>query len=49
MLLHMLFLGAAYVDSENGPSIRFRWVKAPTSAELTRLTVATDVCLGDRR
>ena len=35
---HMLFLDGVYVDSANGSSPRFRWVKAPTSAELTHLT-----------
>ena len=33
---HMLFLDGVYVDGRAGPV--FRWVKAPTSAELTRLT-----------
>ena len=33
----MLFLDGVYVG-EAGPSARFRWVKAPTSAELTQLT-----------
>ena len=32
----MLFLDGAYVERSEG-SVRFRWVKAPTSAELTRL------------
>ena len=35
---HMLFLDGVYVDGANGSSTRFRWVKAPTSAELTQLT-----------
>jgi hypothetical protein len=35
---HMLILDGAYVDSANGSSMRFRRVKAPTSAELTQLT-----------
>ena len=35
---HMLFLDGAYVDNADGSSTRFRWVKAPTSAELTQLT-----------
>ena len=35
---HMLFLDGVYVDSATGSSTRFRWVKAPTGAELTRLT-----------
>ena len=34
---HMLFLDGVYVG-EAGPSARFHWVKAPTSAELTQLT-----------
>jgi hypothetical protein len=34
---HMLFLDGVYVD-DAGSSARFRWVKAPTSAELTQLT-----------
>jgi hypothetical protein len=33
---HMLFLDGVYVDHPNGTA-RFRWVKAPTSAELTQL------------
>jgi hypothetical protein len=35
---HMLFLDGVYIDSENESNMRFRWVKAPTSAELTQLT-----------
>ena len=34
---HMLFLDGVYVEQSPG-SARFRWVKAPTSEELTRLT-----------
>ncbi len=34
---HMLFLDGVYVERRDG-SLRFHWVKAPTSAELTRLT-----------
>ena len=34
---HMLFLDGVYIEHRDG-SLRFRWVKAPTSAELTRLT-----------
>ncbi len=34
---HMLFLDGVYVESPDG-SLRFRWVKEPTSAELARLT-----------
>jgi len=34
---HMLFLGGVYVDQPNGAA-RFRWVKSPSSAEITRLT-----------
>ena len=33
---HMLFLDGVYTDHSDG-STRFRWVKAPTSAELTHL------------
>ena len=33
-----IFLDGVYVDGTNGSSTRFRWVKAPTSAELTQLT-----------
>ena len=34
----MLFLDGVYFDSTHGSPARFRWVKAPTSEELTRLT-----------
>jgi len=34
---HMLFLDGVYVERTDG-SLHFRWVKAPTSAELTELT-----------
>jgi len=34
---HMLFLDGIYADNKHGTS-RFRWVKAPTSDELTQLT-----------
>lgn len=34
---HMLFLDGVYVEQSHG-SARFRWVKAPTSAELNQLT-----------
>ena len=34
----VLFLDGVYVDSANGSGPLFRWVKAPTSAELTQLT-----------
>ena len=33
----MLFLDGVYVERSDG-CVRFRWVKAPTSAELTQLT-----------
>ncbi len=33
---HMLFLDGVYVEGADG-SVRFRWVRAPTSAELTQL------------
>ena len=36
-LLHMLFLDGVYIGGDHGPA-RFRWVKAPTNDELTRLT-----------
>ena len=36
---HMLFLDGVYVERTDG-SLRFHWVKAPTSAELSRLTHA---------
>ncbi len=34
----MLFLDGVYFDSTHGSHARFRWVKAPTSDELTQLT-----------
>jgi ribosomal protein S27E len=34
---HMLFLDGVYIEGPDG-SLRFRWVKAPTSAELAALT-----------
>ena len=34
---HMLFLDGVYLEGSDG-RLRFRWVKAPTSAELNRLT-----------
>lgn len=34
---HMLFLDGVYVGGVNGSATRFRWVKAPSSAELTQL------------
>jgi len=34
---HMLFLEGVYVELRDG-SLRFRWVRAPTSAELAQLT-----------
>ena len=34
---HMLFLDGVYIERPAG-SLRFRWVKAPTSAELVGLT-----------
>ena len=33
----MLFLDGVYVDGANGPAAPFRWVKAPSSDELTQL------------
>ncbi len=35
---HMLFLDGVYIDSADRSRARFRWVKAPTSDELTQLT-----------
>jgi hypothetical protein len=43
---HMLFLDGVYVERSDG-SLRFRWGKAPTSAELTRLAQTLARC-GDR-
>ena len=34
----MLFLDGVYIDSADKSRVRFRWVKAPTSDELTQLT-----------
>lgn len=42
---HMLFLDGAYVERSEG-SVRFRWVKAPTRAELTRLAKTLAQCIG---
>ena len=41
----MLFLDGVYLDSATGSASRFRWVKAPTSEELTQLahTIASRV------
>jgi hypothetical protein len=33
----MLFVDAVYIERQDG-SLRFRWVKEPTSAEVARLT-----------
>jgi len=35
---HMLFLDGVYIDSADKSRLRFCWVKAPTSNELTQLT-----------
>ena len=35
---HMIFLDGIYIDGVHGSLPRFRWVKAPTSDELTHLT-----------
>ena len=35
---HMLFLDGVYIDSADKSQLRFRWVKAPTSDELTHVT-----------
>lgn len=42
---HMLFLDGVYIEHPDG-SLRFRWVKAPTSAELARLTQALALRIG---
>lgn len=47
----MLFLDGVYVDQPDG-TVRFRWVKAPTSGELTQLaqTIARRVgCFLERQ
>ena len=41
----MLFLDGVYVERPDG-ALRFRWVKAPTSAELARLTQALALRIG---
>jgi len=41
----MLFLDGVYVERPDG-SLRLRWVKAPTSAELARLTQALALRIG---
>ena len=33
----MLFLGGGYEVARNGTRLRFQWVRAPTSAQLTQL------------
>ena len=35
---HMLFLDGVYINRSHGSRVRFRWVKTPTSDELTQLT-----------
>jgi len=35
---HMLFLDGIYIDPRHGVNPRFRWTKAPTRDELTKLT-----------
>lgn len=43
----MRFLDGVYIDSANGSSpVRFRWVKAPTSEELTYLAHIIAQCIG---
>jgi hypothetical protein len=39
---HILFLDGVYIDSTDRSCARFRWVKAPTSDELTQLTHTID-------
>ena len=41
----MLFLDGVYVERHDG-TLRFRWVTAPTSAELARLTQALALRIG---
>jgi hypothetical protein len=41
----MLFLDGVYVERPDG-SLRFHWVKAPTSAELARLTQTLALRIG---
>lgn len=43
---HMLFLDGVDVERPDGSSLRFRWVTAPTSAELTRLTQTLALRIG---
>ena len=35
---HMLFLDGVYIDNPHGSRARFRWIRAPSSEELTQLT-----------
>ena len=42
---HMLFLDGVYIERPEG-TLRFRWVKAPTSTELTRLTQTVALRVG---
>jgi hypothetical protein len=42
---HMLFLDGVYVEGSDG-SLRFRWVKAPTSTELSRLAQTLALRIG---
>lgn len=45
---HLLFLEGVYVERPDG-ALRFRWVKAPTSADLTRLTQVLALRIGRYR
>ena len=36
-IFHVLFLDGVYIDSSHKSRVRFRWVKAPSSEELTQL------------
>mgnify|MGYP003343355586 CR=1 FL=1 len=36
--LHMLFVDGVYIEGRDGSLERFRWVRAPTRDELTRLS-----------
>jgi len=44
---HMLFLDGVYVIGADGTVERFRWVRAPTTAELTELTHTIAQRVGD--
>jgi hypothetical protein len=41
----MLFLDGVYADDVENSRVRFRWVKAPTGTELTRLSHTIAHCV----